>query len=257
MNMQPPPLSPAPITPERQDYQMVYGLKACLAVFQRRPQDLVRIYYRDQRRMELSAMLKWAATQHLPYRELDEEAMRRVAHSPHHEGVALAVKPLCYQPLNSLPQGWWLALDNVENPHNQGALLRSAAFFGLTAVMVGGVEPGSKVNSGAIRVSEGGAEALALLAAPDLAPALEKLKSQGVTIVGLETGAKTALAQANFTTPAILVVGHEQLGLAPQVRKICHHLVEIPGSGGVGSLNVSVATGIALAWLAGIKSTGR
>ncbi|MDH4225358.1 MAG: hypothetical protein OEW12_06905 [Deltaproteobacteria bacterium] len=239
-----PPPAPKP------EEQTLYGQKACWAVYRHRPQDILRIFYRDTRARELAPILKWAAAGRLVYRELDEESMRRVAGTPHHEGVAMAVAPLCYQSLGSLrPQGVWLALDRVENPYNMGALWRSAAFFGVEAVLAGGLQPGAKANAGAVRASEGGAEALKLIAAPDLAETLKQLTRQGVEVVGLETGSGNPLAGFHPAGPVVLVVGHELDGLSLPVRAAATRLLEIQGMGGVGSLNVSVAAGIALAAL--------
>lgn len=290
--------------------QTIHGVKACLALFDHRPHDIQRIFYRGQVAKQLGAMLRWAASQAIVYRELDEEAMRRVAKSAHHEGLVLVTQPLCYGSLDAamgaviddtggrnLPSAGglaaepqrWIVLDGVENPHNLGAILRTAAFFGLDGLLAGGVAPRSRVNSAALRVAEGGAELLQLCGVEELAPALAQLAGKGWSVTGLETDAPPLPAegrtgppgQGRFRPPAeggtgppaegrtgppaegkteppgqgpsptpwLLVVGHELQGLSPAVRAACGAVYSIPGEGRLGSLNVSVATGVALSRL--------
>ncbi len=236
------------------DEQIVYGLKAVLALLEMRPQAVRRLFYRADRLDRLKGMLAWLAARRLPYRELDEEGLRKVAGGTHHEGVVVAAEPLRHAalPPEPLPPGVWLALDGLDNPHNIGAILRSAAFFGAAGVLVGGAQPGDKVNAAVLRVSEGGAEHLALCGAGELAPLLARLAA-GVPVLGLETDAQRAVQEARRAATFVLAVGNEQTGLSPDVRRACTTLCAIPGSGRVGSLNVSVATGVALALLTKIK----
>jgi TrmH RNA methyltransferase len=232
------------------DEQTVYGLKAVLALLEKRPEAVLRLFYRGDRIPPLKGIFAWLAARRLIYRELDEEGLRKVAGGPHHEGVVVVAQPLRYQalPAEGVTSGGWLALDGVENPHNLGAILRSAAFFGAAGVLVGAIQPEEKVNAAVLRVSEGGAEHLRLLGVPDLSATLAALKGR-MPIVGLETDARRPLGETPRQSPFVLVVGNEQTGLSAAVRRACTSLVSIPGSGRVGSLNVSVATGIALAHL--------
>ena len=232
------------------DEQTVYGLKAVLALLEMRPEAVMRLYYRADRLDRLKGTLSWLAARRLPYRELDEEGLRKVAGGPHHEGVVVVSQPLRHAaaPQDGLPAGPWLALDGLDNPHNVGAILRSAAFFGAAGVLVGGVDADAKVNAAVLRVSEGGAEHLRLCAAPELASLLAKLAT-GMPVLGLETDARQDLRDAPRASTFVLAVGNEQSGLSPAVRRACSALYSIPGSGRVGSLNVSVAAGVALAML--------
>ncbi|MCZ6474631.1 MAG: RNA methyltransferase [SAR324 cluster bacterium] len=237
-----------------QDTQTLYGRKACLAAYECRPHDILRIYHGREQAPLLAGMLRWAASQRIVYRELDEEGLRRVAKSTHHEGLVLATKPLRYRPLGEAEGAAhrrWLALDGVENPHNLGAILRSCAFFGVDALLAGGSEPGGKVNSAALRVAEGGAEYVPLFAASGLVPALEILRRGGRPVIGLETGAPPLPAGGELGGSWALVAGHERHGLSPAVRQACDAVHAIAGAGRLDSLNVSVAVGVALGRLAG------
>jgi TrmH RNA methyltransferase len=246
------------------DEQTVYGIKAGLALLEHRPQALVRLYHAPALRGRLRGVLSQVAARRLPYRELDGEALRKVAGSPHHEGLVVVARPLRYRPFGTAEAAAgeggapWLALDRVENPHNLGAILRSAAFFGVAGLLAGGHPPGEKVNAAVIRVAEGGAEHLPLFAAPDLGGALGLLREAGRPVIGLETDTPGTLAAALAERlPAdgaggrapVLVLGGEREGLSQAVRRACDRLCRLQGRGALTSLNVSVAAGVALAEL--------
>jgi TrmH RNA methyltransferase len=238
--------------------QVVYGVQACLALHARRPGDIVRIFHSPGRAKQLAPLLRWAASRRVVYRQLDAEGMARAAGSPHHEGVVIVARPLTFramQPRDAEAASTWVLLDNVSNPHNLGAILRTCGFFGVEAVIAGGVEPGSKVNAAAQRVSQGGAEAVRLFAAPMLPKAAGWLRRAGVTLIGLESDAPAALEAVPMPWPCALVLGHEQTGLSPAIRQRCDRLAAIRGRGGVGSLNVSVAAGLAIAAM--LRGAGR
>jgi tRNA G18 (ribose-2'-O)-methylase SpoU len=173
--------------------------------------------------------------------------------------VALAVRPLAFRGYDGAaprPHSVWMALDRVDNPYNLGAILRTCAFFGVETVLVGGVAEGSAINGAALRAAEGGAETLRLVACAPLAPVLTELAWCGVRVVGLEPDAPVALGPEALDPPAVLVVGHEQEGLSPEVRGACSVIRAIPGRGAVSSLNVSVSAGIALAAFFSARGSG-
>jgi len=236
------------------DEQNVYGVKAALALIERRPEAVVRLYYRSDRRAQLKGVLAWAAAQRLPYRELDEESLKKAAGGTHHEGLVVVARPLRYAsfdaaaPVARTRPPLWVAVDGVENPHNLGAILRSCAFFGADGVVVGGATPGEKVNQAAIRIAEGGAEYVRLAAAADLAGLLAGLSRQGWAVLGLETDG-SPLPRQRPPRPLLLVLGHEHEGLRPAIRHACSAVHRISGGGTLASLNVSVAAGVALALL--------
>ena len=247
--------------------QKVYGRKACLALLEHRPEDVLRLYHAPELRGELAGILPWLAARRLAYRELDSEGLAKVAGGPHHEGLVLSAKPI-------LPQGWpppevppgrsksiWLALDGVANPHNLGAILRTAAFFGVNGVLLGGFEPGEKINPAVLRVAEGGAEWVPLFAAPNLPVALADLMEAGFGVIGLETDSRATLSDVMGSGMAaggvVAVLGGEREGLSPEVRRACGTLCALEGRGRMQSLNVSVATAVALALLARGPSSPR
>lgn len=138
-----------------------------------------------------------------------------------------------------------LALDQVQDPGNLGACLRSASAFGVTAVMV----PKSRsapLTPVARKAAAGGAESVPIAQIPNLRRGLELLKSAGLWAVGTAADATMDVWEADFSQPTVLVLGGEEKGLRRLTRETCDQLARIPMQGPVSSLNVSVACGIAL-----------
>jgi TrmH RNA methyltransferase len=229
----------------------VAGVAAARAALAVRPDDVLHIAYAPEARRELAELLREAARRRIAYRELPSAELAKVAGTLHHEGVCLQVRarpPLrLAQIADTLSDGGFvLALDGVRNPHNIGALLRSAAYFGGRALLVaGGEERG--LSAGAVRVAEGGAEYVPVCFVPELCDALERLREAGAQIVGADAHRGEPLESARLADKSVLVLGSERSGLSPAVRRHCATLVRIAGTGRVESLNVSVAAGILMA----------
>ena len=142
------------------DDAVIFGLRAALAVGRHRPEAIRRVFHTPRRRKAVGPLLKATAAQRRPYREVDDEELARITGSVHHEGVAVIADPLPLfavgEMLEGMPDdGVLLALDDVDNPHNHGAIVRSAAWFG-AGVLLGGAD--GPLNPAAVRVAQGGAE---------------------------------------------------------------------------------------------------
>jgi TrmH RNA methyltransferase len=234
---------------KKQSAERVYGLSAALAAFSERPESVVSIAHTKDVRHELADMLREAAKRRIAYREVEDEALAQLADSVHHEGVCLLVRPMPELELEALAgridgAGLIVALDEVQNPHNLGAVLRSAAYFGARGMLIGGDK---KLTPSARRVAEGGAEHVPVVSVPALPSALRTLSDHEFSIIGADTRAKVELRTFKWPKRAVLVVGHEREGLGKQVRSVCNTLVRIAGTEKVESLNVSVAAGVLLA----------
>jgi TrmH RNA methyltransferase len=238
---------------------IVYGLRAGLAVFEARRGDIERVAFSRAARGEAEALVRWASQRKLPCRETEDAELARIARSQHHEGLCLATKPRRFVAPGDLVEllvrrkGTAIALDRVRNPYNVGAILRSAAFFGVDAVILGAPAPHPALAPDAVRVAEGGAEHVALARTTDLAGTLEKLAARGVSIVGADGHADRDAADFAFARPVVLVVGHEREGLGARVRERCGALVAVRGSDAVESLNVAVAAGVLMSLLRALR----
>lgn len=167
-----------------------------------------------------------------------------------HQGIALLAEPLEPSPLDELldlpvAQGTLLVLDQVTDPHNLGAVLRSAAAFGALGVVT--TERHAPPESGTLAKAASGALDLVPLAREtNLARALERMKRARWWIVGLDGAAPQTLAAAGLSGKVALVLGSEGGGLRRLTRDLCDLLVALPQTGRIDSLNVSNAAAVAL-----------
>lgn len=233
--------------------EVIFGLRAALAVFSRRPGDIARIGHSRDAHRDISTLLRWAVARRVPVDELPGAKLEHIAQSAQHEGICLATRPREWLSPNDLAdllartRGAAIALDRVRNPYNTGAILRSAAFFGLDAALVGAPAPHPGLAPNAVRVAEGGAEHLALARTTDLADTLARLRARRIRVVGADGHAKAKAAGFDFATPVILVMGNEREGLTERVRAECDAVIAIDGNGAIESLNVAVAAGVLMA----------
>jgi 23S rRNA (guanosine2251-2'-O)-methyltransferase len=180
------------------------------------------------------------------------ELDRMVGHSEH-QGVAAEVT--AFEPLDnagleqilndSNSPMLILVMDQINDPRNLGACIRSAAAAGVSAMVLprSGTAP---ISNTVEHVASGGVDVVPIALVSNLARALDGLQDAGVTTVGLDAGAERSLASIELTGPVALVLGNEAQGLRRLTRSHCDYLARIPFDGPIASLNVSVATGVAL-----------
>ncbi len=226
------------------------GLRAGLAVLASRPTDVLRVAYGRAVRDETSPAVRACEARGIVCEELPEAELKRIAGDAHHEGFCVLARPRPWLGASELAErlvgarGACVAMDRVRNPYNVGAVLRSAAFFGVDAVLVGAPAPHAGLSPLAVRVAEGGAETVPLARTTDLGDTLSRLRTRGVRVVGADGHADRGFDEYAFVRPTVLVLGHEREGLSPRIRGQCDAVVAIRGSGRVESLNVAVAAGI-------------
>jgi len=231
------------------DLQRICGLAAVRALFERDPGRVKRLFFEPRMRRELGTFCQVLACAHKPYREVEASELARVAGTALHGGVAAIARPRRLAVLDPQAAREWaqdgkplLILDGVGNPHNLGAIARSAAFFGLERIVLAERPDQALPSDASHRVAEGGLEYLTLFQArlPDALPGLR----QGYRLVGtaLERGA--APAPRRGERPAALILGNEETGLDPATLAACDEVVTIPGSGSVQSLNVAAVAAV-------------
>lgn len=169
-----------------------------------------------------------------------------------HQGVAAeAEDPRYVEPrdmLAAVPQGeqaLLIALDQVQDPHNLGAVIRTAAAAGAHGLLIPS-RRSAGLTAGALKAAAGAAEWFPVAQVVNLPRALDQLKQAGVWAVGADAEAGQTLWQADLNRPLVLVVGGEDRGLGRLVQQKCDILVALPMCGPVSSLNVSVAAGVLL-----------
>ena len=173
--------------------------------------------------------------------------------NPRHQGVVLRIESFTYFDLTTLlarckassTPAFFLALDGVTDPHNFGALLRSAEGAGCHGVIVPR-DNFCPVTPVVDRASAGALEHIPLCQVTNLSRALDEMKKAGCWVYGLAGEQSQNLYASDLLGDVVIVAGSEGKGLRPQVRKSCDILVAIPMHGEITSLNVSVAAALAL-----------
>ena len=240
---------------KKQEEFTLYGWNACMSAFKKRPESLLRLFYSRTRGSQLKEVKAWCAEKKLPFRQLDQESLNKVASGTHHEGVVMVVRPRPCDSVHRLiranfpKKGLVVALDGIDNPHNQGAILRSCAYFSTQGLVLPKSGTVTGITSSAARMAEGGWESVPVYRNTDLSSTLRDFRQKGWYVVGADTDAKESLSSLKITFPVVLVLGNEQEGLSDAVKRRCDSLINIPGKGEIQSLNVSVAGGIILAEL--------
>jgi len=165
-----------------------------------------------------------------------------------HQGVLLEAGPLPLRTLDDVdPNGILLVLDQVTDPHNVGAALRSAAAFGASGLVL--TERHSPPLSGVLaKAASGALDLIPVVAVKNLAQALTELGTRGVMRIGLAEDAETTLEDARLSRPLALVLGAEGKGLRQLTRERCDRLCRISTVNALASLNVSNAAAIAMHW---------
>ncbi|MDR3525232.1 MAG: RNA methyltransferase [Acetobacteraceae bacterium] len=231
----------------------ICGLNAVTALFRHRPEAVERLFYTEEMKPIVGPWCHNLAAQRKPYRMLGVEEMNAAAYTTHHGGIAAVAKSR-YIPildLNAIPKHQFLLiLDGIGNPHNLGAIARSAAFFGVKAMLIGEGPGHALPSDAAYRVAEGGLEMLDIYRTRALPQAIEAMRKHYRTVataIGPDTASMTDLPHDR---PIALVLGNEETGVAPDVLAVCRRRVQIVGAGKVQSLNVAQAAAVLLSHLA-------
>jgi len=244
---------------------MLFGVNPVLAALQQRRRRMYKLLVQDsinpKKRKDAAAVelvQKLASELGVPIVSTDKGTLNNYCNHRPHQGLVLEAEPLEYEPIALMPEPpaavagaqlpLWLALDEVGDPMNLGALLRSAHFLGVAGVLV------SEKNSAPLtpivsKASSGASEIMRVHATRNLPKTLASAREQGWAVVGAALEDSVAPSELQLSQPTVLVLGSEGAGLRTLVRRACDQFVRIPGAGGddsVDSLNVSVAGGILL-----------
>ncbi|MEQ9449112.1 MAG: 23S rRNA (guanosine(2251)-2'-O)-methyltransferase RlmB [Rhodospirillaceae bacterium] len=202
-------------------------------------------------KLESDAAVPREALKHIgaPARRSDIDAL--LGEGAVHQGVAVLTRPLAYalegvvEQLAAKPDACVVVLDRVTDPHNTGAILRSAAAFGAGAVIA--PDRHAPEETGAMaKAASGALDRVRYVKTVNLVRALEQLKAAGFWLVGLAADTDAPLSSVDLSGRIALVLGAEGEGLRRLVREHCDHMAVLPMSGEMESLNVSNAAAVAL-----------
>lgn len=239
----------------------VCGFETVRTLADKHPDRIERLFFTQDRARFFGPVCKALAASRRIYRVVESESeLERLCQSVHHQGVVAMVRQSEIPPLDIATLRAWhekgeriLVLDRVGNANNLGAIVRSAAFFGIGTIVIGADDEQAEITTSAYRVAQGGMEFVEIWRAPSAAwivgasagkmlrvGADHRAKMQLSDLRGLARGSEDPRGP---TGPhgILVVMGNEETGLSVEVKNSCDHLVRIPGTGDVESLNVAQA----------------
>jgi 23S rRNA (guanosine2251-2'-O)-methyltransferase len=228
---------------------LIWGINPVLEALRAGRVTRVRVSARGDRRIDETLAL--AREQGVPVEKVDPQALDRASKGGVHQGIVAELEALRDYSVEELVAGaapqppLLVVLDGIEDPHNLGAILRSVDAAGAHGV-IRQARHAAAIDGVAAKASAGAVSYVKIATVVNIARALEALKEAGVWTVGFAGESSDPYDDVDFTLPTALVVGAEGEGLRRLTRDRCDRLVHIPMAGAVSSLNVSVATGVAL-----------
>ena len=255
----------------------VCGFHAVMAIAEHNPQNINRLFLREDVFNSFTWVCKKLAERKRPYKICEDEELERICKTSHHQGIVAMVYEPEIQPLTRDELDDWahskktgVVLDSVSNDHNFGAIVRSAAFFDASLIIMPEDNASSKITTSAYRIAEGGMEHVEIRTVKKVSAFIKDASLKLITI-GADVRARQRISdlpeiikelsagkrsssradsQTAFqpgTRPGIaLVLGNEETGLSSEVRDNCSVLVRIPGTGLIESLNTAHAASLFL-----------
>jgi len=227
---------------------IVYGVNPVIEALRAGRVREVRVIDRGGERIR--ELLALAGQQQVPVKHVSADMLGRQARGGVHQGVVADVEEATTYSVAELVKDaagvpLIVVLDGIEDPHNLGAILRTADAVGVDGVVLQS-RRSAALGGAAAKASAGAVSNVKIAEVVNIARAIEELKDLGVWSVGLAGEAAASYDAIDFTVPSAIVLGAEGTGLRRLVRDRCDFLASIPMRGHVGSLNVSVAAGVTL-----------
>jgi 23S rRNA (guanosine2251-2'-O)-methyltransferase len=230
---------------------VLYGINAVAEALKASPEKIERICVeRGQKNPRIREIVDLARQNHVRISFEERSWLDRKAEGSRHQGIlCFAAEMATLDAEDILEQakspGLLVILDGVEDPHNLGAILRSAEAAGADGVILP-QHRSATLSATVVKASAGAASHIKLARVTNLSQFIESLKKKGFWIAGLDAGSNKPIWEADLTEPTALILGSEGSGLHRLVKEKCDYVVSLPIRGVVSSYNVSVAAGIAL-----------
>lgn len=234
--------------------EFVYGYHTVKSILKTRPQDVIKLYLlasRDDKRIaDITAL---AENKKIIYQYLTKvELNKLIGEDKPHQGVIAECQPnpmmsetALMELVSNTKSALILILDGVQDPHNLGACLRSASAFGVMAVVIP-KDRAATLTDVAKKAASGAAEIIPLVTVTNLNRTIKQLQAAGIWFIGLDSQASLQLREMDLAGSIGIVIGGEGQGLRRLTRETCDYLAKIETCGVIDTLNVSVATGVAL-----------
>lgn len=232
--------------------EIVYGRNAVAELLNANPDRISKIYFQfntDEKRI-LELFIK--AKQHqISIGKASNQKLGDLAKTNKHQGVVALISDVQMTELDdllkdeSLKPFFFILPDNLEDPHNLGAIIRTAECAGVTAILLP-KDNAIPINSTVHKTSAGAVSHARLCRIGNVAQTIERLKKQGIWVVGTDAKAKKNYTEFDFTMNCCIVIGSEGKGMRDLVKKSCDELISIPLLGKTSSLNASVSAAIVM-----------
>ncbi|MDZ7871457.1 MAG: 23S rRNA (guanosine(2251)-2'-O)-methyltransferase RlmB [Rheinheimera sp.] len=241
----------------------IFGLHSVSAFMERHPEDVLELFVlKDREDQRMTPLIQQARKSGISVQFCQRKTLDEKVDGAQHQGVVAKARLSdagdehdLKRILDTQSQPFLLILDGITDPHNLGAILRSADAAGVHAV-IAPKDRAAKLTAVVRKVACGAAEAVPFIAVTNLARTIRELKDAGVWVLGAAGETETTIYQASLSGPLALAMGAEGDGLRRLTKELCDGLVKIPMFGAVSSLNVSVATGICLYEAVRQRTTG-
>jgi len=234
--------------------EILYGIHPVTEALKAGRRDFVEIYLAGEKNSErVLQAAALAETRGVPVKRMSSAQLGALARSEIHQGIGAGVGPYPLSDLDiilktSAERGggpFLLLLDNILDPHNFGALVRTADSVGIDGIIM--PKDRSAPPSPAVsKASSGALEHVLLARVTNMVSAIHELKRQGIWIVGMDRDAHRSLFKSELVDSIAIIIGGEERGIRPLVKKNCDFLVSIPQAGRVESLNASVAGAVVM-----------
>jgi len=228
-----------------------YGVNPILELLEREPDTIEKLFIRDNLRSTASYKIVNAASNHrIPVAKVPESKLTDLVGDVNHQGIVAAISEIKYlefeewlSDFEPLPDTAILCLDEIEDPHNLGAILRTAAAAGISAVIVPKHRQ-APVNATVLKTSAGTAGLIPIVRAVNLNQAILSLKENKFWIAGLDQTAESSIWDQTYDVPMAFVIGNEGRGMRKKTGEHCDFLLSMPMQNGVESLNASVSAAL-------------
>jgi len=232
----------------------IFGFHSIESLLNTNPESVLKVFIQTGRKdVRVNDLNEILSDLKIPFSNLDKNELDHIAKGEAHQGVIsevilpplqtedallISIENLKVKPLI-------LILDSIQDPRNLGACLRSANAAGVSHVIIN-KDGSAPINALVHKTSAGAINSLQIFHVTNLSRTIKSIQGKGIWVIGLDGDSSLKIYDVNLTDPIAIVMGTEGKGIRQLIKKTCDQLVTIPMSGNIESLNVSVATGIAL-----------
>lgn len=234
-----------------ENLDILYGVHAVMEALKSKKRNVVQLYVADNKsgRKAIEEIVRLAKRNNVKIDRMDLKTMDRLTREANHQGVLAKAQPVRLMKLSSAvyeaegkKKDLWLAVDEMTDPQNLGAIIRSAACLGFSTIIL----PQRRtvgLTSAVYKVACGAVESVNIVEVANLSNALLDLKEEGFWIYGADMDGQP-ITQTEYASPAVLVIGSEGTGIREKTAEHCDQIISIPQQGGVESLNAAAAASI-------------